>query len=71
MAMQKIREMLKEIYPDGEVNAMQIAKGWNVSTGRTGWHATEFGRSDAMYMGKSLKEVAEFIDAVKSGREDA
>jgi hypothetical protein len=69
MAVQKIREMLKEIYPDGEVNAMRIDKGYDASTGRTGWHAQEFGRSDAVYMGKSVAEVEEFVDAVKSSRE--
>lgn len=70
-AVTKIREMLKGIYPDGEVNAMRIDKGYNVSTSRTGWHAQEFGRSDAVYMGKSVAEVAEYVDAVKSSREDA
>lgn len=70
MAIQKIREMLKKIYPDGEVNASQVWKGYDNGTGRTGWHVQKFGEN-AQYMGKSVAEVAEYVEDVASGRENA
>lgn len=68
-AKQTIKEMLKGIYDDGEVNAMQIWKGYDVGTGRNGWHYKEFGRSEAHYLGKSVEEAREYVEDVKAGRE--
>jgi hypothetical protein len=65
---EKIKNMLEEVYEDGDVNAMQIWKGFDVGTGRTGWHYRWFGRSDAQYLGKSIKEAREYIEDVKSTR---
>lgn len=62
-AAQKIKEMLKEVYDDGEVNAMQINKGYDASTGRTGWHIQRFGEFSE-YIGASVAEVREFVDEV-------
>ena len=70
-AKQQIKDMLKEVYDDGDVNAMQIWKGYDVSTGRTGWHYKWFGRSEAHYMGNSVAEAREYIEDVKSTREAA
>jgi len=67
-AAQKITEMLKEVYEDGEVNAAEIWKGYDAATGRTGWHYVGFG-SNAQYMGNSIKEVEEWVEDVKGGRE--
>lgn len=67
-AAQQIREMLKEVYEDGDVNAMQIWKGYDAGTGRTGWHYRWFGCS-AQYMGNSVAEAREYIEDVKSTRE--
>lgn len=66
---QQITAMLKEVYGDGEVNAMQIWKGYDVGTGRNGWHYKEFGRSEAHYLGKSVEEAREYVEDVKAGRE--
>lgn len=65
----QITAMLKEVYDDGEVNAMQIWKGYDVGTGRNGWHYKEFGRSEAHYLGKSVEEAREYVEDVKAGRE--
>ena len=66
-----IKNMLKEVYEDGDVNAMQIWKGYDAGTHSTGWHYRFFGRSDAHYMGKSVSEAAEYIEQVKESREYA
>lgn len=66
----KIREMLKEIYPDAEVNAMEIWKGYSASTGFHGWHIRPFGER-AWFAGKSVAEVMRHIEEIKEGREDA
>ncbi len=60
-AKQQIANLLKTIYDEGEVNAMQIWKGYDAATGQNGWHYKNFGRSDAQYMGKSVAEVKEFV----------
>ena len=46
MAVQKIREMLKESDEDGEVNAMRVYKGYDASTVRA--TLIEYGFSDAV-----------------------
>jgi len=61
-AREQIVTMLKTIYDAGDVNAMQIWKGYDAMTGQTGWHYKWFGRSDAQYIGKSVGEVREFVD---------
>ena len=63
-AKETIREMLKGIYDDADVNAMQIWKGYDVSTGRTGWHIQWFGTSGAEYIGGSVSEVEDFVNEV-------
>jgi hypothetical protein len=69
-ASEMVAALLKTIYPEGEVNAMRIWKGYDVSTGRTGWHIQEFGRSDCQYIGGSVSEVEEYVDAVADCREN-
>lgn len=68
-AMMKIKTMLKEIYDDGDVNAMEIFKGWTVETGLNGWHYRKFGRSEHLFMGKSVAEAREYVEDVKATRE--
>lgn len=68
-AEQQIVAMLKEIYEAGDVNAMQIWKGYDVSTGRNGWHYKHFGRSEALCMGASVDEAREYADEVKATRQ--
>ena len=68
---QQVELLLKSVYADGEVNAARIWKGFDVSTGRTGWHLQWFGRNEVQYLGNSISEVAEYVDATASSREDA
>ena len=68
-AAQKIKNILKEVYEDGDVNAMTIWKGYDVSTGRTGWHYRWFGRSEAHCMGNSVEEAREYIADEANSRE--
>ena len=66
-AVEKIREMLKGVYPDAEVNAMEIWKGYSSSTERTGWHIRQFGEL-AQFAGKSVEEVENYLQEIKEGR---
>jgi hypothetical protein len=65
---QKVVKMLKEVYEDGEVNAAQVRKGYDVGTGRSGWHYQPFGET-AQYMGKNLAEVQEYVEDIEASRE--
>jgi hypothetical protein len=69
-AAQKICELLKEVYEDGEVNAAQVWKGYDNGNGRAGWHYQPFGQN-AQYMGKNLAEVQEYVEDVSASRESA
>lgn len=69
-AMTKIKNMLKEVYEEGDVNAMTIFKGFAVDTGETGWHFRKFGRSNHNFMGNSVAEAREYIEDVKACRQD-
>lgn len=66
-----VKALLKTIYEDADVNAMQIWKGYDVSTGRTGWHIQWFGTSGAEYIGGSVSEVEDFVNEVAELRESA
>lgn len=69
-AMHQIFDMLVDTYGDaGRVTAMQIWKGYDVSTGKTGWHMRDFGRSNVHYMGASIAEVTEWCADVASSFE--
>ena len=68
-AKQQIMTMLKEVYEDGEVNAMEVFKGFALDTGETGWHFRKFGRSNHVYLGKSVSEARIVIDAIKEIRQ--
>jgi hypothetical protein len=60
-AKQQVKELLKIINDAGDVNAMQIWKGYSATTDQTGWHYQRFGRSEHHYMGKSVAEVREYV----------
>lgn len=66
-----VAALLKSIYEDGEINAAHIWKGYDVSTGRTGWHLQWFGTQGAEFLGESVSEVEEYVNEVASLREDA
>lgn len=67
-AQQKIRQALRTAYDEGEANAMEVFKGYAVDTGETGWHCRKFGRSNHMYLGKSVTEAQETIDDLVDSR---
>lgn len=69
-AAQKIAKMFKSIYPDGEVNAAQIWKAYDVGTGQNGWHYRPFGET-AQYVGRNLNEVQEYVEDIEASRESA
>ena len=68
-AKQQIMTMLKEVYEDGEVNAMEVFKGFAPDTGVTGWHFRKFGRSNHVYLGNSVSEARIAIDEIKESRQ--
>lgn len=70
-AEQRIREMLKEVYEEGDVNAAQVFKGYAHDTFQSGWHLRFFGRSEHIFMGASVTEVTAYCDDVRTLREYA
>lgn len=68
-AMAKIKDMLKEVYEDGDVNAMTIFKGFAVDTGQSGWHFRKFGRSEHVFLGNSVAEARGAVDEIKEYRQ--
>ena len=68
-AEQKIREMLKTAYEEGDVNAATIFKGFAVDTGKSGWHLRFFNRGDHIYLGANITEVELYLDDIASERE--
>jgi hypothetical protein len=68
-AEQKIREMLTEVYAEGDVNAATIFKGYAHDTNQSGWHLKFFDRSDHIFMGTTVAEVSAYCDDVRSNRE--
>jgi hypothetical protein len=63
----KIRNALKTFMTTGEANACNIFKGYDVSTGRTGWHFTRFG-STPTYLGKSETEALATIEDIHQSK---
>lgn len=68
-AVQKIKEMLKEIHEAGDVEAMRIWKGHD-NNGDYGWCYQWFGRSEIHYMGKSVAEARQYVDEELQFRKD-
>lgn len=66
-AQQQIKEALKKIMSEGEANACQVFKGYDVGTGLTGWHFIRFG-STATYLGDNLPDALETIDRIEEER---
>lgn len=58
-----IREKLATVYSKGEANAMNIFKGYEVSTHQNGWHFVPLNRT-AVFLGKSQKEAIETIEQI-------
>lgn len=69
--MNQVKNILKTVYEEGDVNAMTIFKGFAVDTGETGWHYKRFGRSEHHYMGKSVDDVKEYVAEVKEYRQNS
>ena len=65
---QKIREALKTIMNNGEVNACRVWKGYDVGTGLTGWHYTRFGQT-ATYIGDNERQALDWISELKEERQ--
>ena len=68
-ARQQVVAALKTVFDSGDVNAMQIWKGYSATTGETGWHYQWFGRSEHHYMGKSVADVREYVEEVAATRQ--
>jgi hypothetical protein len=67
-AKEQIRELLKRVFDEGRVNAMQIFKGYAVETGMNGWHIIPFGEQPPRHIGNSVAEVSEWVEMVKEER---
>lgn len=57
----QVKEELKKAFEEGDVEAMEIFKGFAVDTGEVGWHYRWFGRSGHHFMGKSVVAVKEYV----------
>ena len=66
-AQERIRKALKSLMSDGEANACQVFKGYNMGTGKTGWHFARFGQS-ATFIGNNLVEALEWIEVEEDQR---
>lgn len=67
-AMQQVVEMLKEVYDEGNVNTALIFKGYAHDTMKSGWHMRWFGRSNHIFMGRSVAEVRDYCDNAREAR---
>jgi hypothetical protein len=67
-AKQQIKNLLREVYAEGDVNAMEIFKGFAVDNGQVGWQYRKFGRSEYHCMGKSVAEAKEYVEDMKTWR---
>lgn len=68
-AKQQIIQALKTAYSEGDVNAMQILKGFAADTGLTGWHFKKFGRSEHICLGNSVAEAKTTIQEIIDSRQ--
>ena len=59
-----VTELLKMVYDEKDVDAMQIWHGYEISTGQTGWHIQWAGTQGAQYIGANRREVADFVDEI-------
>ena len=57
----QVKEELKKAFDAGDVEAMEVFKGFAVDTGEVGWHYRWFGRSEHHFMGKSVAAVKEYV----------
>ena len=69
-AAQQIVEALKTIMPEGEANAAQVFKGYDMGTGQTGWHYTPFGGT-AVFLGSNAAEALATIEDIATERAEA
>lgn len=67
-AKQQVINALKTAYESGEVNAMEVFKGYAVDTGLSGWHFRKFGRSSHVFLGTSVTEAQETIQEIVDSR---
>jgi len=70
-AKEMVRALLKTVFDDGDVDAAQIWRDYEISTGHTGWHIQWFGTSGAEYIGGSVSEVEDYVNEILDLREDA
>ena len=68
-AKQQVKELLKSVYDSGDVNAMEIWKGYSATTGQNGWHYKWFGRSEVHYLGKSVEEARQSVAEIAESRQ--
>lgn len=68
-AKQRIQAALKSIMSEGEANACEVFKGYEVSTGYSGWHYTPFGGT-TQFLGRSLRAALDAIEAIADNRLD-
>lgn len=66
-AKETIRKALKNLMSDGEANACEIWKGYDMGTGMTGWHYKRFGQT-ATFIGSNLSDALEWIECLADER---
>ena len=64
---QQISAALKTIMPEGEANACQIFKGYDMSTGQTGWHYRPF-NGTGVFLGSNAAEALAAIEDITTER---
>lgn len=65
----KIQEALKSIMSDGEANACNVFKGYDIDTHQNGWHYTPFGRN-SIFIGKNKNEALEEIEMIADEQQE-
>ena len=67
----KIQEALKSIMSDGEANACNVYKGYDYDGVRqaSGWFYRPF-NGTPVYLGKSVNEALDTIEAIADSREE-
>ena len=69
-ARDKIQKALAQIMRPDEARACAVWKGYDAAIGCPGWHYAPFGCT-AQYLGSSVDEALETIEAIADSRDNA
>lgn len=70
-AIAQVEQELMRVYPEGDVKAARIFRGYAMDTAKTGWHIQMFGEQENFFLGKSILDVSIFVDELLIERKSA